>query len=127
MKKWIFIILVIVVGIFIYNGCDGNKIDECLKKRKGCEITGDNSENFLQEEMFNGNGLIAKLKEKKYPYYLRNKEELKTAKLYFDVSAGLKDGTAKFSSFINAIGDYMAGSQLEIYKSSFKDMYFAYY
>ena len=92
MKKWIVIIIVIIVGIFIYRSCGGNKIDDCLNKRKGCELTGANSEQFLNEQMFNGSGFISQLKENKYPFSLRNKEELKTAKIYFDVSAGLKDG-----------------------------------
>ena len=51
----------------------------------------------------------------------QNEKELKTARMYFDVSFGLCKGVSKFAGFISAFGDYMAGSELEIYKSSFQD------
>jgi len=124
MKKVVIIIVSIIIIILIWKWCapDKNKIDECLDNKKGCIVTGEGEDGyFLNEDYFNGLEFLKNETNKPYPYGLRNEKELKTARMYFDVSAGLKDGVSKFESFISAFGNYMVGSELEIYKSSFQD------
>ena len=122
MKKVVIIIVSIIIIILIWKWCtpDKNKIDECLDNKKGCIVTGEEGY-FLNEDYFNGLEFLKNETNKPYPYGLRNEKELKTSCMYFDVSAGLQPGVAKFTSFITAFGNYMAGSELEIYKSSFQD------
>lgn len=122
MKKVVIIIVSIIIIILIWKWCtpDKNKIDECLDNKNGCIVTGEEG-CFLDEDYFNGLEFLKNETNKQYPYGLRNEKELKTARMYFDVSYGLCKGVSKFADFISAFGDYMAGSELEIYKSSFQD------
>ena len=122
MKKVVIIIVSIIIIILIWKWCapDKNKIDVCLDNKNGCIVTGEEG-CFLDEDYFNGLEFLKNETNKPYPYGLRNEKELKTARMYFDVSYGLCKGVSKFADFISAFGDYMAGSELEIYKSSFQD------
>lgn len=122
MKKVVIIIVSIIIIILIWKWCtpDKNKIDVCLDNKNGCIVTGEEG-CFLDEDYFNGLEFLKNETNKPYPYGLRNEKELKTARMYFDVSFGLCKGVSKFAGFISAFGDYMAGSELEIYKSSFQD------